>query len=170
MAVVLISHLEPQNNGDFHLIEDIYLKGGFRAVSNIAARNAITLLRRKNGMRVGVMDNGSGAYKEYMLKLGTVDNNLSNNGNWVEYSSGGSGGTVTGKHFNLIEPNQQLQLDPNEEYFIKKKFYNKGLLTIDTNGMQNLGSGASINTDAIFICEGVMLNEGIIINNGQIYN
>lgn len=54
MPIELIARIAPKNNGDFALLEDIYLQGGFHVVPTLTDRNNITSDRRKYGMRVAV--------------------------------------------------------------------------------------------------------------------
>ena len=56
MAITLISNIEPKNAGDFSILEDIYLDGGFRVVADTTERDAITVQRLKTGMLVYVVD------------------------------------------------------------------------------------------------------------------
>ena len=57
MPIELIARIAPKNNGDFALLEDIYMQGGFHVVQTLTDRNSITLDRRKYGMRVAVQSN-----------------------------------------------------------------------------------------------------------------
>lgn len=64
--------------------EDTYGKGGFRAVANLTARDAITAERRVEGMWVKVLSED----KVYTLSGGIT------NGDWLEQTMGG-GGAIT---------------------------------------------------------------------------
>ncbi len=165
-SITLISNLIPKNNGDFPILEDIYLKSGHRVVNTISDRNAITIERRNDGMKVAVVNDGTSHYNEYILRLGTIDSDLSNNGNWIAYTTIMGLGDTTSKVYNLIKPTENLIIHPNQEYYLKNNFYNKGTLTINTNGDDNFGSGMVISTDGIFICDGDFYDEGIIVNFG----
>lgn len=57
MAIVLIDEINPKNAGDFPMVQDVYLKGGYRVVANTTARDAITTQRRSEGMAVYVISN-----------------------------------------------------------------------------------------------------------------
>lgn len=73
--------------GSFPLVEDTSTKGGFRAVANIAARDAIASVSRKAGMLVWAEEEGS------MWQLG------SDLTTWAPFSSGGgftAGGDLSG--------------------------------------------------------------------------
>jgi hypothetical protein len=68
--------------------------GGHRTVATIAERNAITEARRSFGMLVTVNNDATQANnKTYMLanvKLGGLDNVITNNNNWKEFTTGSS--------------------------------------------------------------------------------
>jgi hypothetical protein len=57
MAIDLVSFLRPKNGNTFALLEDVYLKGGYRSVANATERDAIDPLCRKSGMLVLTRDN-----------------------------------------------------------------------------------------------------------------
>jgi parallel beta-helix repeat protein len=82
--------------------------GGHRAVATIAERNAIILQRRSFGMLVTVNDDPVQANnKTYMLanvKLGGVNDVITNNNNWIEFSTGSS--------FNFTGGPKSLYSDP----------------------------------------------------------
>jgi hypothetical protein len=65
--------------------------GGFRSVATIAERDLITTDRRVFGMVVSTRD-GNGSYILANLIMGGVDNVVSNNANWIAYTTGGGGG------------------------------------------------------------------------------
>jgi hypothetical protein len=54
MPIQLIAELNPKNNADFALLDDMYLRGGFHVVDNLTTRNSIPIDRRKHGMKVFV--------------------------------------------------------------------------------------------------------------------
>ena len=70
----LINAVTPKNNGDFSMMEDIHMQGSMRVVGNLAARDAITNARRKDGMMCWVVSES----KYYALR-GGIDNL-----DWVE--------------------------------------------------------------------------------------
>lgn len=55
MPIPLISELLSQNNGQFALLDDKFIRGGFHCVVNLTERNFILSDRRKCGMRVFVI-------------------------------------------------------------------------------------------------------------------
>lgn len=58
MAVSLSSFLIPSNGGKFFLLEDIYLRGGFRIVPTAEARNTMHASVKKPRMVVITADDG----------------------------------------------------------------------------------------------------------------
>ena len=54
MPIPVSSNLIPRNGNTWPVVEDVFVKGGFRVVSNLAARNAIDPLGMKLGMLVFV--------------------------------------------------------------------------------------------------------------------
>jgi hypothetical protein len=86
--VKVIGAVEPNDLSDkYPTHNEIYGKGGFRSVADIAGRNGITPARRSVGMLVYVISEE----KLYQLKGGLVD------ANWTElaFGAGGGGGTGT---------------------------------------------------------------------------
>lgn len=75
MALYLSSFLLPASAGVPFLLEDKYLRGGFRILSTVAERDAIPTAARKVGMRVLVAD---AELIEYTLTGGTA------NTDWVQ--------------------------------------------------------------------------------------
>ena len=63
--------------------DETYGRGGWRKVNTIAARNAITADRRREGMLVRVLNDGSGVMRFYTLVGGITD------GDWAEETFGG---------------------------------------------------------------------------------
>lgn len=55
MPIEVISKLKAKNNGQFALLDDIDLKGGYRIVDNLTERNNISADKRKAGMKVAVI-------------------------------------------------------------------------------------------------------------------
>ena len=94
MAIQLISEIQPKNGGDFAMVDDQYIKGGFHTVDSTAERDSIPVSRRKAGMYVSLVN---GATYELNADLTT----------WTEVSGGG--GTGTTNHNELTNrdlPNQ----------------------------------------------------------------
>lgn len=71
--------------GDFYLLDDNDLRGGMRVVSSLAARNAIPIQARKQGMLVRVVEDGKISMWE--LPFGKPITNAG----WTEASLGGGG-------------------------------------------------------------------------------
>jgi len=77
MPVEVIDIIVPKNNGDFPVVEDTNLLGGWRVVVDLTARDAIPSLRRKAGMVVYVINPPA----EYQLGAGLT------NADWIPLSS-----------------------------------------------------------------------------------
>lgn len=88
MPIFLIDTIKPKNNGAFPLVEDSDFKGGFRAVANNTARDAIPTAHRTAGMWVWV----DGTSTLYKLGAGLT------NGDWTAVTFGGftAGGDLSG--------------------------------------------------------------------------
>jgi hypothetical protein len=85
--VKVIGAVEPNDLSDkYPTHNEIYGKGGFRSVPDIAGRNGITPARRSTGMLVYVISEE----KLYQLKGGLVD------ANWTEIAFGAGSGGGTG--------------------------------------------------------------------------
>ena len=82
MAIKITGTFAP--SGEFSLIEDIHLLGGFRIVDTESDRDSIPALRRKWGMLVYVRDSET----TYILKNNNGD--LTDNANWEIYTPGGN--------------------------------------------------------------------------------
>jgi hypothetical protein len=54
MAIQIASNLVPRSGNTWPVVEDVYVKGGYRTVANLAARDAIDPLALKLGMLVFV--------------------------------------------------------------------------------------------------------------------
>lgn len=93
MPIFLIDTLKAKNSGTFALVEDSDLKGGFRAVADTAARDAIPAAKRSSGMLVYTV--ADAAFWVLGAGLG--------NGDW----SAASFGSVT-------TPNGDAPLEPSE--------------------------------------------------------
>lgn len=85
-GIQLIASIVPKNDAAFATHEDTYVKGGWRAVADLTARDAIPAERRTQGMRVKVLSND----KLYDLFGGIL------NANWREVVGGAGTGDVVG--------------------------------------------------------------------------
>lgn len=81
MSISIIAELTPAASGEFPIADAMYIKGGYLAVANNTARDAISPLRRSLGMEVYCIDTGL----TYRL-LGSLDN-----GGWTLQSAGNAG-------------------------------------------------------------------------------
>jgi hypothetical protein len=91
--------------------------GGLRSVADILSRDAITTARRSFGM-VATTQDGNGSYILANLIMGGVDNNVSNNANWIPYATGGGGGGGL-----ISVTNAQMLLLINTNAVIPAQFY-----------------------------------------------
>lgn len=87
MPIKVISNIKPANGGQFPVVEDIDIHGGFQSRVDIADRNSIPLVSRKLGMLVFVQADG----KFYTLSGGL------DNANWSVANLGGAGTGPGGK-------------------------------------------------------------------------
>ena len=95
MAVTLTDKLEPKYGTDtYALLEDIYLQGGFRVVSNTTEMNSITDQRKKEGMFVYNLEDN----KIYILK----------NNEFKQWESSGLDEKVL---YNLIQSEDRVVID-----------------------------------------------------------
>lgn len=89
MAVTVIDTIKPKNDGDFPVLEDVDLQGGFRTVADATERDAIPPERRKEGMLVYQLD------EEKYYKLTAV-------GDWEEAKMGADAGGMPRVHTEII--------------------------------------------------------------------
>lgn len=97
-GVTVTGFIAPSTSGDTYPTHDAnFGKGGAMQVDTLAARNAITTQRRYFGMFVTVNADPTPANnKTYQLRnvaLGGTNNTITDNANWVEFTSG-SGSSV----------------------------------------------------------------------------
>lgn len=79
MPIAIASFLLPRPGGNYFLLEDVYLRGGFRVVATHEARDAIPPLSRKAQMLVVTQDD---------KKIWQMDDDLET---WSEFKAGGGG-------------------------------------------------------------------------------
>lgn len=95
------------------------IKGGHHAVDTAAERDAIPVERREFGMLCWVSEDGKD-YRLCNLENGGVDNDLSNNANWIEQAAGGGTFDFTtqtidsGGNYNDLEVTADLLVFTNE--------------------------------------------------------
>ena len=63
MAIKVASNIIPLNGNTWPVVEDVFVKGGFRVVDDLAARDAINPLSMKQGMLVYVRAGGGSLHK-----------------------------------------------------------------------------------------------------------
>lgn len=78
--------------GDFPILDDNYIKGGFQIVADTTARDAISATSRKEGMLVWTQATSV----LYQLGPGIT------NGDWAVFNAGGGGGGVTGPGSTIV--------------------------------------------------------------------
>ena len=125
--------------------------GGFRAVTDIAQRDLITTDRRTFGMVASTQD-GNGSYILANLLMGGVDNDVTNNANWIAYTTGGGGGGLisltNADMLLLISTNAVI---PAQFYLITDATYTDGGVVvqgIDISTRPTVqGSGLFLNAD-----------------------
>ena len=91
MSVDLISKIVPKNDGAFPMVEDIHIQGGYQTRADLADRDSIPVLNRKEGMHVFVLSNET----TYRLDSGIT------NSDWVTTSAGGGGGGTLQESYEL---------------------------------------------------------------------
>lgn len=58
MPIQVIAELEPKNSGEFPVVSDHHVKGGYRVLADHATRNATSLAMRQAGMQVRTLNDG----------------------------------------------------------------------------------------------------------------
>jgi hypothetical protein len=126
--------------------------GGFRSVTNIAERDLITTDRRVFGMVASTQD-GNGSYILANLIMGGVDNDVTNNANWIAYTTGGGGG---GGLISLTNADMLLLISTNavipaQFYLITDATYTDGGVVVQGINISTRptvqGSGLFLNAD-----------------------
>ncbi|TKC63649.1 hypothetical protein FBD94_04665 [Pedobacter hiemivivus] len=79
-------------------------KGGHHQVATVAERNNISADRRQPGMLCTVMDDGTGKAKTFQLICKDLPAELSDNANWTDFATSGTGGGGTIGSFNGSRP------------------------------------------------------------------
>lgn len=77
MPIQFASYLTPRTGNTYALLDDKYIKGGYRVVADVTARNSIDASCKKSGMLVHTLDDG---------KIWKLGGDLVT---WVEYTVGG---------------------------------------------------------------------------------
>jgi hypothetical protein len=120
--------------------------GGFRGVADILSRDAITTDRRVFGM-VATTQDGNGSYILANLIMGGVDNNVSNNANWLPYATGGGGliSVTNAQMLLLISTNAVI---PAQFYLITDAFNSDGGVAVQ--GLE-IGSNTTLQGSGLFL-------------------
>lgn len=113
-GVVIADHLNTIGSALYPTHLDSLQRGGFRVVSTLVERNAITTLRRKIGMWVYVTD----SLKVYSLAGGVT------NSDWAEVSFGAGGLSYTFP-YSVVAPGNAIQLENDTTASPANYFYGR---------------------------------------------
>lgn len=102
--------------GDFYLLVDTDLRGGFRIVSSLAERDAIPIQARKQGMMVRVIGtegitNWELGYGKPLTNAGWVEASLGGKGDYIPIAGGPLEGEMKLNEFGTINFNDTLLLE-----------------------------------------------------------
>lgn len=103
--------------GDFYLLVDTDLRGGFRIVSSIAERDAIPIQARKQGMMVRVIEpsgitNWELGHGLAITNAGWVEASLGGKGDYIPIAGGPLEGEIKSNEFGAINFNDTLKMEP----------------------------------------------------------
>lgn len=103
--------------GDFFLLVDTDLRGGFRIVSSIAERDAIPIQARKQGMMVRVIEaagitNWELGFGKPITNAGWVEASLGGKGDYIPIAGGPLQGEIKTDEFGSINFNDTLKMEP----------------------------------------------------------
>lgn len=102
--------------GDFYLLVDTDLRGGFRIVSSIAERDAIPIQARKQGMMVRVIEasgitNWELGFGKPITNAGWVEASLGGKGDYIPIAGGPLEGEIVANEFGAINFNDTLKME-----------------------------------------------------------
>ncbi len=138
-SIPLTGYIAPTSVLDTFATHDSDFGRGDKHVSDVATRNAITEDRRKWGMLVHVYDDGLNT-KTYQLKLNAVDNDITNNANWVVYASGGKLATDS---LDLTALVTNVDGDKATNFTLSGSPLQGSYIMVDVNGkLETVGNGA----------------------------
>jgi hypothetical protein len=103
--------------GDFYLLVDTDLRGGFRIVSSLAERDAIPIQARKQGMMVRVIEasgitNWELGFGKPITNAGWVEASLGGKGDYIPIAGGPLQGEIKADEFGSVNFNDTLKLEP----------------------------------------------------------
>lgn len=103
--------------GDFYLLVDTDLRGGFRIVSSLAERDAIPIQARKQGMMVRVIEasgitNWELGFGKPITNAGWVEASLGGKGDYIPIAGGPLQGEIKADEFGSLNFNDTLKLEP----------------------------------------------------------
>jgi len=105
--------------GDFYLLVDTDLRGGFRIVSSLAERDAIPIQARKQGMMVRVIGtdgitNWELGYGKPLTNAGWVEASLGGKGDYIPIAGGPLEGEVKMNEFGSLNFNDVLMMETQD--------------------------------------------------------
>ena len=103
MAIPVSSNIMPKGGGTFYILEDTYLKGGFRVCDTIDDRDAIDSSSLKKGMMVLTADT---------MQVWILQEDLAE---WQEFKGGG-GGVSLGKRSRVTRTTPSLEVNGFEDF------------------------------------------------------
>lgn len=134
-SIPLTGFVAPTDTADVFATHDSEYGRGDKHVLNLAARNAITEDRRKWGMLVHVYNDGAST-GTYQLVFGEVDTDITNNANWVEFSSaiGSSPVSFATDSINLVALVTASPGDKATNFVLANDPLDGSYIMIDVNG------------------------------------
>lgn len=102
--------------GDFFLLVDTDLRGGFRIVNSLAERDAIPIQARKQGMMVRVIEatgitNWELGFGKPITNAGWVEASLGGKGDYIPIAGGPLEGEIKSNEFGSINFNDTLKME-----------------------------------------------------------
>lgn len=135
--------------GDFYLLEDTDLRGGLRVVSSLAARDAIPIQARKQGMLVRVVEDGKISMWELpfgkpITNAGWTEASLGGGGDYIPSKGGGLDGVLKVSEFGSMNFNDAVKVavyDGNMQFTVASELdpddpEPKGMVTFN-DGVKN---------------------------------
>ena len=118
MSIPLIAEIVPKNNGQFALLDDTNIRGGFRIIDNLTILHAIPSDKRKQGMMAFVVSEDVMYSLESDLATWTINENFSGGLSLASVLTGyvlGIDGSVLVATDSILEAFQKLQVQVNNK-------------------------------------------------------
>ena len=163
-GTLISSAIRPNNLND--KIATAYakeIKGGLHTVKDLSDMYLIFEERREWGMLCYVINED----KYYKLEFNLIDQDITNNNNWIEFNSGSSGGYIQ----NYVDVNDVIYIPPHHQYFVYGNLENHG--TIKNDGQIVIADGAFIDHGTYIANSHTNMNYGgemIFISIGGLYS